>query len=267
MKINLLSDLHLEFMPMQHEVPAEADVVIMAGDIHPGVRGIIWAQENIDIPTVMVAGNHEFYGKRILLKHYLKLQAKTDEMNELARDERYHFLQNETVVIDEVRFIGTTLWTDFNLNNAQPMDMMYAQQVMNDYYQIHEECENYPQGKKLSPHTVLTEHHIARHFIRSELEKPFDGKTVVVTHHGPTELSIDVDFKAERSNAFFVSRLENLIFEFEPVLWVHGHVHRSVNYKIGDTKVIANPRGYPLNWGPAARMENLNFDPNLLIEI
>lgn len=266
MKINLLSDLHLEFMPMQHEVPTEANVVIIAGDIHPGVRGIIWAYENIGIPTVMVAGNHEFYGKRILQKHYLKLQAKTDEMNELARDKRYHFLQNETIVIDGVRFIGTTMWTDFNLNNNQPMDMIYAQQVMNDYYQIHEESD-IPQGKKLSPHTVLTEHHVARHFIRSELEKLFDGKTVVVTHHGPTELSIDADFKAERSNAFYVSRLENLIFEFEPALWVHGHVHRSVNYKIGDTKVITNPRGYPLNWGPAARMENLNFDPNMLIEI
>ncbi len=267
MKINLLSDLHLEFMPMQHVVPVEADVVIMAGDIHPGVRGIIWAYENIGIPTVMVAGNHEFYGKRILQKHYPKMQAKTDEMNKLAGDVRYHFLQDKTIVIDGVRFIGTTLWTDFNLNNNQPMDMMYAQQVMNDYYEIHQADDKIPQGKKLSPHTVLTEHHIARHFIRSELEKPFDGKTVVVTHHGPTELSIDSDFKAERSNAFYVSRLENLIFEFEPVLWVHGHVHRSVNYKIGDTRIITNPRGYPVGFGPMHQMENENFDPDILIEI
>lgn len=267
MKINLLSDLHLEFLPMQHEVPAEADVVIIAGDIHPGVRGIMWAQENIGIPTVMVAGNHEFYGKRILQKHYGKMQAKTDEMNEIARDKRYHFLQNETVVIDGVRFIGTTLWTDFNLNNNQPIDIIYAQQVMNDYYQIYEEKEGIPQGVKLSPHTILTEHHVATYFIRSELEKPFDGKTVIVTHHGPTELSIDSDFKGERSNAFYVSRLEELIFEFQPNLWVHGHVHRSINYEVGTTKVIVNPRGYPIGWSTVSRMENPKFDPNMLIEI
>lgn len=158
------------------------------------------------------------------------------------------------------------MWTDFNLNGNQPMDMIYAQGVMNDYQQIHE-ASDLPQGKRISPHTLLTEHHIARHFIRSELEKPFDGKTVVVTHHGPTELSIDSDFRAERSNAFYVSRMENLIFEHQPALWVHGHVHRSGNYEIGDTRVIINPRGYPIGFDFMKRMENEEFDPNLLIEI
>ena len=252
---------------MEHTVPEGTDVVIMAGDIHPGVKGVMWAQENIGVPTVIIAGNHEFYGKRVLLKHYDKLHAKAAEMNELARDERYHFLQNETVVIDGVRFIGTTLWTDFNLNGNQIFDMMYAKEVMNDYEQIHEAKEGVPQGVKLSPHTVLTEHMISLLYIRMELEKTFDGKTVVVTHHGPTILSIDGDFKAERSNAFYVSRLEELIFEFQPVLWVHGHVHRSMSYEIGDTKVMTNPRGYPVGFGPIKQMENQKFNPNMLIDI
>src|SRR5665213_3174302 len=130
MKIHLLDDVHLEFGRFKH-TPPKCDVVILSGDIGVGLMGIEWAQETFDVPVIYVAGNHEFYGKkRRFLSHQEKLRKK-------AAGSNVHVLQNEAVVIDGVRFLGTTLWTDFNLYGNQPLGIMTAQQTMSDFREIY----------------------------------------------------------------------------------------------------------------------------------
>lgn len=254
MKIHLLNDLHLEFSGGKfagYVPPADADVVVLAGDIHPGVLGLMWAAETFDVPVICLAGNHEFYGKRRLFKHYDKMHKKAAELG-------IHFLQNESIVIDGVRFLVATLWTDFNLIGNQPLAMVMAQTTMNDYKLI---LQNDRNSAKLLPATVLHEHNVSMEFLTEELNKDFDGPTVVATHHAPSEQSCLPDFRGDPNNFCYASNLERFVDTFDIALWVHGHVHGSVDYMIGDTRVACNPRGY------VGHAENVNFDPNLLLEV
>ena len=254
MKIHLMNDLHLEWSGGKfagYVQPTDADLVILAGYIHPGVLGLAWAGETFTVPTICLAGNHEWYGKRRLYKHYNKMHDKAAEVG-------VNFLQNETIVIDGVRFLGCTLWTDFDLYGNQPIAMMNAQSVMNDYRQI---LESDTTSKKLTPTTVLYEHKESMRFLTEELNKDFDGPTVVATHHAPSEESCLPEFRGNDYNFCYASNLERFIDSFDIALWVHGHVHASQDYMIGDTRVVCNPRGY------YGHEENPNFDPNLLLEV
>lgn len=249
MKLHLASDIHLEFGKFNH-TPPECDVVVLAGDIGTGVSGVMWAGETFDKPVVMISGNHEFYGRRRLHRHYEKMKAKAQEYNNV------HFLQNESVVIDGVRFIGCTLWTDFKLIGNQPIVMMNAKSMMNDYQHI-----LFDIGKPIQPFHILTEHEKSVEFIVDELSKPFDGKTVVVTHHLPSEQSCFPEYKGNSSNVFYASNLESLIQIYKPILWLHGHTHNSRDYMIDETRIVCNPRGY------VGYALNPEFKPDLVIEI
>lgn len=254
MKIHLMSDLHLEFSKGKfagYVQPTDADVVILAGDINPGVLGLMWAGKTFNVPTICLAGNHEFYGKRSLAKHYTKMHDKAAEVG-------VNFLQNESIVIDGVRFLVATLWTDFDLFGNQPIAMINAQSVMNDYRQIK---ASHKSSLNLLPSAVLYEHKISMEFLTEELNKDFDGTTVVVTHHAPSEQSCFPMFRGDPFNFCYASRLERFVETFAPALWVHGHIHSSVDYMIGDTRVVCNPRGY------AGHQENPNFDPTLILEV
>lgn len=258
MKIHSMSDLHLEHQGGKWRdyagAPEGTDVVVLAGDTHPGVLGLLWAAEtfkNLDI--VCVAGNHEFYSHRRLERHYEKMAAKAEELG-------INFLQNESVVIDSVRFVGGTLWTDFNLWGNQPEAMLQAPLpgMMNDYKQI-------SQGKlkttKLRPQTVLAEHKKTMEFLMDELGTDHDGPTVVVTHHAPSERSCLPEYRGDSDNVFYATALDRFVEMYAPALWLHGHIHQSRDYMIGETRVVCNPRGYyPLAINP-------NFDVNLLLEV
>ena len=233
MKIHLISDIHLEFGKMKYKNKPECDIVVVAGDTSPGVLGVIWARKTFpDLPIIMIAGNHEFYSKRILSKHYDKLHAKAAELDVC-------FLQNETQVVDGVRFIGATLWTDFRLVGNQPLMMLKAQGEMNDYVQIFQDIR-----QPVLADTILAEHTKSREYITSELEKEFAGPTVVVTHHAPSEQSVGQYYKGRDVNAYYASNLERLIEYMGPDVWGHGHMHSSSDYMIGKTRVLTNPRGY-----------------------
>lgn len=250
MKIHPVSDVHNEFSKFKYNVP-ECDVVICAGDIHPGVAGIVWAAETYGSlngqPVIYVAGNHEFYGKRALHKHYEKMREKADNLD-------VHFLQNKSVIIDGVKFIGCTLWTDFNLYGNQVLAMIKAQRDMNDYQQI---CSY--QNKLITPEQILVEHQESFMFLQDELNKDFDGPTVIVTHHGPSEQSCAVKYSGHPLNPCYASRLDSFVDIVQPTLWVHGHVHSRTKYSIGETQVIVNPRGYP--------GEKTGFNPNLVLDV
>jgi len=258
MKLYMISDLHLEFgpMPSNYKPPADADVVLLPGDIGVGLQGVRWAAETFDVPVIYVGGNHEFYGDgRYFSKHYRK-------MKEAAHGTNVTVLQNESVVIEGTRFIGTTLWTDMNLFGNVPLMEMQAFK-MNDYRCIMREpptTMNWS-NKPLLPMHTIHEHQIAMAFLMDELALDHDGPTVVLTHHAPSEESSKPEFEHDSSNPFYASNLERFVEQCGAALWVHGHIHQSKDYMIGETRVATNPRGY------IGQELNVNFDPNLILEI
>ncbi len=256
MKLHILSDLHLEFSDMDivhTDADADADVVVLAGDIHKGERGISWAREAFpDKEIVYVSGNHEFYGK-----HRPDTLAR---MRSAAKACGVHFLDDESVVIGEVRFLGATLWTDFLLfgSTERPWCMRDAQNNMNDFRVIYEG------DKVFSPSDSVFLNRQSVAFLERQLQAPFDGKTVVVTHHLPSFKSVADRFQKSAMSAAFASNLDDLLGSDKACLWVHGHTHDSLDYEVKGMRVICNPQGYILS---NSRPENMDFDPGLVIEV
>lgn len=185
-----------------------------------------------------------------------------------------HLLDGRVVVLDGVRFLGCTLWTDFQLgivradghvrSNADH-SMAYAGQFMNDYALIRLELPASPGDhrrryrRQLLPTDTLSIHLLERGWLADQLTTPFDGPTVVVTHHAPHRGSLADVFSGSPLSAAFVSELPASFFAV-PVLWIHGHTHTSFDYRVGNCRVVCNPRGYPMRLRPAH--ENEAFDPH-----
>ncbi|MDX0070886.1 metallophosphoesterase [Sinorhizobium meliloti] len=255
MRIWIASDLHLEFgRPFNHPPPKDVGVMVCAGDVLTKGIGpsVEWLADHVAraIPVVFVGGNHEFYGASVL-ESIKEARAFT------ARHSNIHFLENDVVNIGDVRFVGATLWTDFRLNGGDPeLAMAAAETGMNDYRKI--KLSKLPY-RKFKPIHAYRKHHESRAFIKSALKECAARKTVVVTHHAPSGRSIPPEFRGDPLSACYASDLEDLIIEGRPALWVHGHVHQKVDYRIAESRVVANPRGYP--------GEGTAFDPQLVIEI
>jgi predicted phosphodiesterase len=250
LKLRILSDLHIEFGDF---VPgaAPADVVVLAGDIFNEHHGLEWARRAFpETEIVYVLGNHEFYQA----DYELVLERAAQEARRLG----IHLLERESVVLDGVRFLGTTLWTDFETAEEKqvhmPFSMWYAWQNMSDFSLIGYRCG------QLTPEISRQFHLAARQWLKGKLAEPFQGETVVVTHHLPHRRSVHADFHKHPLNPAFVSHLPDLVRK--PVaLWVHGHTHCSVDYVTDGTRVVCNPRGY------APRELNPRFDPGLIVEV
>jgi 3',5'-cyclic AMP phosphodiesterase CpdA len=230
-----------------------ADVVIVAGDVCEGIdsgmhllRTLIPAPK----PIIMVAGNHEFYRRSLILQRTNAPIA--------AAQYAVTFLDDASAVIGGVRFIGATLWTDFCLDGAdqQATRMEAAQRYMLDYREISVDANR---KRKLKPADTLQFHQSSRAFLDRTLAEPFAGPTVVVTHHAPHPGSVAARFRVDPVTASFVSDLTDLIERHAPVLWVHGHTHTSFDYLVGGTRINCNPKGYG--------KENRDFDAGLIVEI
>lgn len=253
MKIHVISDLHNEFS-LHHPSKASyvADVIVLAGDIWKHARGIGWARESWpNHQIIYVAGNHEFYGqmrKPTLAK--LHIEAKASEVN---------FLDNDEVVIDGIRFLGSTLWTDFELfgKDNQRLCMVNAQNHLTDFRVIHEAKGTF------SPIDSVLLHRASVEFLKQKLNTPFVGKTVVVTHHLPTQRSVALRYIDDNLSACFASNLDYLIDGKKAQLWIHGHTHDSFDYEFNGTRIVCNPRGYVTN----KSIENEQFKPSLIIEV
>lgn len=233
MKLQILSDLHIEFAPYEI-VDTDADVVILAGDIHLGDRGFKWARENIKNKEVIyVLGNHEFY-KEAIPYLFEKLKKKTKGTN-------IHVLENESISIDEVKFLGCTLWTDFKLLNSLDVSIASAGMLITDYRKIRIS----PQFKKIRPSFTVVWHKQSKSWLKEEIEKYNDKKIVVVTHHGPSIQSIPEQDRKDPLSAAFASNMVDFIASSNIKLWVHGHIHTAFDYYIGRTRVVCNPLGYP----------------------
>ncbi|MFT4583006.1 MAG: putative phosphodiesterase [Gammaproteobacteria bacterium] len=225
LKIQFFSDIHLEFGGF--DLPTtDADVIVAAGDIGVGLQGVDWLDQ-LGKPVVYVAGNHEYYSGDIVHTRVA--------IAEKSRSTQISFLENEVLEIDGVRFLGATLWTDFLGGNERVMH--YATQNMNDYQQIR--CASRP----LTPAQLLDINWESRFWLAGELEKPFAGKTVVVSHHAPTARSWPGTGNRNYLSTY-CNRLDDFLERYSIDAWFHGHLHNVVDYEQNATRVLCNPRGY-----------------------
>lgn len=247
MKIGVLSDLHLEFstFDLQHK---NIDVLVLAGDIHLGTKGIHWVkQQALEIPVLYVLGNHEYYRDA-----YPKL---LNQMREMTAGTSIHVLEDESVCIEDVTFYGCTLWTDFELFGNARLAGYQCQQIMNDYKKIRRS----PSFAKLRSIDTAIIHNQSIQWLKSIYHKSKNDKKVIITHHAPSLKSILDYYKSDISSAAYASHLDGLIKNLAPNIWIHGHIHEHLNYKIYKTQVVCNPRGYP-------NTDN-QFNPSFTIEL
>jgi len=259
MRLLILSDLHLEFGLFETPDPALFDVAVLAGDIWPGPKPAYWARRPHTFagkPVVLVPGNHEFYGGDRL--RTLEL------LREAAAGSNVHLLDRDQLVIDGVRFVGATFWTDFAVDETRGMPadlaMVCARRGLNDFSLIREG------DRRFTPTDALLEHKLSRRWLQEQLDVPADeatSTTVVVTHHAPSRRSMDPIFEGSDLNPCFSSELPESFFG-KAALWIHGHMHNSSDYAHHGTRVVANPRGY-VRWD--GQNENKNFRRDLVIEI
>jgi len=248
MKIHALSDLHIEFDRF-HLPETDADVVVLAGDIHVGEKGVPWAIDSVlNKPVLYVLGNHEFFGKA-----YPKL---VTTLKDKAAGSHVRILEKDAVTIDGVNFFGCTLWTDFELLGDPRIAGYQCQQLMTDFRRIRVS----PRYSKLRSVDVAAIHRQSLQWLRSALEGARGQTNVVVTHHAPSVLSLPDSRPDDVVSAAYASRLEYLFDEFDIAYWLHGHLHNSSDYRLGRTRVICNPRGYPDE-------RNLDFVPDLTVSL
>jgi len=248
MKLQIFSDLHLEFgekiaeEAIENILEAKPDVRIAAGDIgtlatntvETGIRKLT----SDNIPLIYVPGNHEHYRSK-----YLDSRSFFRTMKEKPSISSFLFGGDNIVEeINGIKFICSTLWfpkTDFS----------YKKRFFFSDFKYIEDLEYY----------VFEAHEKSIKFI----EENCDINSVVITHHAPAQQSIGNKFMGDPYNIYFVNNFTHLISKLQPKLWVHGHTHNNFDYTIGKTRVVCNPRGYNFN----GHIENLSFDPHLIIEI
>lgn len=263
MKILVLSDLHLDFAKFTPGVDPTIDLVILAGDISEGAQGMNWAHKTfLKQRVVYVAGNHEFYGHNI--------EEMSSHLRKLARASDIHYLERDSVEIGGVRFLGTTLWSDYELFGAEKQEesMSQASMYVNDFKCIRTSRDIAPsisdqvRLRAFTPADARDEFKQSAAWLEAELAAGDPARTVVVTHHAPHRFSIEPRFERDLLTGAFASDLTHLMGRSR--YWIHGHMHSSSRYNVNGTEVIANPRGYMRRDGT---MENSFFDPGLVIEI
>lgn len=259
MKIKVFSDIHLDhrFSAVDNSFyPGKGDILILAGDIlavryfktngdmNAYYKEFLQVCSNNFEHVLYVIGNHEAYGYNY-----------EGAFNTLKKNvpSNFHILENETLKIGDWNFIGSTFWTNFR--NENPIEMMEAECMMNDYKLIRI-GSNY---RKLRATDVVKFYNNSRDYLLSQLETLKDN-VFVITHHAPSYRSIHERFKSSACNSAYCNNLDGMI-ENHPQIkyWVHGHVHSPFNYMIEQCNVICNPVGYP--------REDVVYDPNLYIKL
>ena len=271
MRAWIISDLHatdLEPFRSDRLLIPEADICICAGDISNSVElSIEYLARHISphMPIVAVLGNHDCYGSTI------DASVRTATQHQL--NSRVLILENETVVVGDVRIIGATLWTDFEIEHGvaggelpladrQALAIGYCRRSLLDFHAI-SLSDRYSDGMPgvLTANELIARHTISREFIRSELAKVFPGKTVVLSHHAPSPRSLHPRSKGRPTNAAFASDLSDLIHQGRPDVWIHGHIHHFLDYHERQTRVLCNPRGYRHEWN------DTGFKSGFVIEV
>ncbi|MEC5218689.1 putative phosphodiesterase [Actimicrobium sp. GrIS 1.19] len=260
MRLLILSDLHHDVWgdkaPIIDPAISRPDVVILAGDINTGGKSVDWAARTFSgLPVIYVHGNHEAYGDTLE-------EAQGEIVAACAPHPNLHFLNCGELVIGNVRFLGATLWTDFRLfgDDSRQLVMQEAETGMSDYQCIRLATKGY---RKLRAADTARFHAQHKAWLHQKLAEPFDGSTVVVTHMAPSMSSVVYHYDvSDLLSAAYASRLDSLVELAD--LWVHGHMHHSLDYPIGKGRVVANPCGYPNRDGST---ENPDFNPNRIVDV
>jgi len=251
MKIDLINDVHLEFGTYRPSNPNGSRVLVISGDVIPiarlkndkkkdEYRKFFERCSDLYEEVVYVYGNHEFYGSDIHL-------AREEAKERLTYLKNIRILDNEAFRLDDVVFLGGTMWTD--CNREDPMTMMSLSHSMNDFNLIKNRLnDSYTYGPKglFTPTDSVREHKEFKLFLSRALYEYCEEKCVVVTHHSPTWMSVPDDYRYDREmNGGYVSALEEFI-SFRPQIkvWTYGHTHEPKKMRIGDTVLMNNARGY-----------------------
>lgn len=244
MTIQFASDLHLELLEnrqyiLEHPLQAKADVLLLAGDIVSFSK-----MDKVDFffdaisaqfkEVWWIPGNHEYY--------FSDAKGQCDVLEKAIRH-NVHLVNNKTILYPNVRIIASTLWSEI-----KPENEMLIQASLSDYHVIE-------YGERLlTVHDTNSMHSRNRSFIVDELFKPFEGHTVVFTHHVPTMIHYPERYKTSKINNAFVSDLTSLIESSSIDYWIYGHHHVSVqDFKVGTTMLCTNQLGY------VRQVENIDF--------
>jgi len=284
MKIKLVSDLHLEFSDINITNNDGCDVLILGGDImiaedlhdhpnfdfnpyqHGAFADLSRKQQRVarfrdflkrcsfQFPHVVyIAGNHEFYhGKWVKGIQYLR--------DECAKFPNVHFLECDSIKIDDVTFVGGTLWT--NMNKGDPLTLHAVRDMMNDFSIIKNDEKGYT---NLKPADTVIRHRQTLDYIKSVVAEKHDEKFVVVGHHSPSFQSVYESYRHETlMNGAYHSDLSEFILDHPQIkLWTHGHTHHCFDYVIGETRIVCNPRGYQ----SGGYSEDTGWNPNIVLEV
>lgn len=252
MKLQFGSDFHLNQYKLHQFPPMDSRAIILAGDIAEGMNGLEYAQqiaEEHQKPVIYVPGNHEYYRH-----NYVELQT---QMRRYANQiENVIFLDNDVFELEGIRFIGSTLWTDYVLDGRYPRSrvMDIVGRCLNDHRLI-----TYGLDGKFTTQHALALHRHARVFLERELNNPFRGKTVVITHHAPSLKCAHPHFAIDEVAGAFVSDLDDLVKKADQ--WIYGHTHANLDIHVGKCRLVSNQLGYSSERLPAP------YRPDLLIEV
>ena len=238
MKIQPCSDLHVEMREHYHDYKlaiTDADVIVLAGDIHIGIKAVLFAgKESIrqNKPVILIAGNHEFY--------HGDINVTLANMRTAAEDyPLLHFLENNELIIDGVRFLGCTLWTDYKGNgeDSQERYMTAITNALTDHSVIRNTY------REFTTEDALAIHKCSRAWLEQKLKDDFKGKNVVVTHHGPSLKTQHLKFDYGLFSPAFLSDLDELVKKAD--IWIYGHSHSNIDVMIGNCWLLSNQAGYP----------------------
>lgn len=234
-KIQLASDLHLEMNKSFELTQTDSDIIVLAGDIAVGIKGAQYAiklHEKHKKPVVYVPGNHEFYRHE-----YNELLSEIKSL--LEPYQNVNLLDNSSWEYKGVRFIGATFWTDFVGNGSQSTkyNMKVVNECLSDHHLIMFNDELF------TTCDALELHNLSRQWLEIELAKPYEGKTVVVTHHGPSLICQHPHFMYSAISTGFLSDADELVKEADA--WLFGHTHFNMDTVVGDCRLVSNQLGYP----------------------
>ena len=254
MKIAICSDLHLEVGSINLANTENAKVLLLCGDICVGrdvsAHGNYLANYHSEMIheffidcglafeyVIYIVGNHEHY-RGDFATTVTKLKEK------FAYIPNLHILDKETLVIDDITFIGGTLWTD--MNNSDPETIKYITRAMNDFIVVQNSTPSADESTKFTPQDAIEEHQLMLAYIQSVVDADKDAKYIVVGHHSPSFQSLSVEYQNDtKMNGGYHSNLDQFVIDHPQIkLWAHGHTHSIHDYILGNTRIFCNPRGY-----------------------
>lgn len=228
-RIAYASDLHLEFDDtLTLTGLSDVDVLVLAGDVNVSSASYAILLHRLRLvysgPVLFVLGNHEYY-------HGCFPEDQDKYREAISKDGHAWLLENEAVTLKGIRFLGATLWTDFARGRHQES----CRKAMSDFWII----------KGMTPEVAIQTHQKTLEWLDAQFAPRENAPSVIITHHAPSFRSQHPRFAISSISGGFCSDLDALIQRWKPVAWIHGHLHDSVDYQIGETSILSNPWGYP----------------------